>query len=168
MLDVPGRVTILNRTSCTVTLEHEQAFDAPSGTARISFTRGDHMLHHLSIPVASVERSAAFYDAALAALGYVRVWSDPDAIGYGYRGGDDKLAIKQLSETISVPGPGFHIAFTAESTEAVDAFHAAALRHGGTDYGKPGPRPHYGPRYYAAFVLDPDGYRLEAVITPPE
>jgi catechol 2,3-dioxygenase-like lactoylglutathione lyase family enzyme len=121
------------------------------------------MLHHLSIPVTNVERSATFYDAALEALGYVRVWSDPDAIGYGFAGGGDKFAIK-LSDAISVPGPGFHIAFAAPSREAVDAFHAAGVRKGGTDYGGPGLRPEYGPSYYAAFVLDPDGYRLEAVI----
>lgn len=126
------------------------------------------MLHHLSIPVTSVERSARFYDAALEALGYARVQSDPDFIGYGYAGGGDRFAIQLIHETIRVPGPGFHIAFAADSMEAVDAFHAAAIRHGGIDNGKPGPRPHYGLRYYAAFVLDPDGYRLEAVINARE
>ena len=124
------------------------------------------MLHHLSIPVTSIERSARFYDAALAALGYVRVQSDPDFVGYGCSGGGDRFAIRRISDRISVPGPGFHIAFAAESCEAVDAFHAAAVSHGGIDNGRPGPRPRYGPRYYAAFVLDPDGYRLEAVINP--
>lgn len=125
------------------------------------------MLHHLSIPVTNVERSGRFYDAALGALGYVRVWADPDAIGYGYAGGGDKLAL-QRREGIHVPGPGFHLAFAAMSTEAVDQFHAAALRQGGSDNGAPGFRSRYGPHYYAAFVIDPDGYRLEAVInTPP-
>jgi len=62
------------------------------------------------------------------------------------------------------PGEGFHLAFTASDRAAVDAFHAAALRHGGADNGPPGLRPHYGPGYYAAFVIDPDGYRIEAVI----
>jgi len=125
------------------------------------------MLHHLSIPVTNVERSAAFYDGALAALGYVRVWSDPDAVGFGLAGDADRFAIKQQNTPIELPGPGFHIAFAAGSNAAVDAFHAAALRHGGTDDGKPGLR-HYGPRYYAAFVRDPDGYRLEAVFNPGE
>jgi catechol 2,3-dioxygenase-like lactoylglutathione lyase family enzyme len=124
------------------------------------------MLHHLSIPVSNVELSARFYDAALGALGYVRVWSSPDAVGYGYAGGGDKFAIKTPTDAIRVPGTGFHIAFAATSTAAVDEFHRAALRHGGTDHGEPGLRPHYGPQYYAAFVLDPDGYRLEAVINP--
>ena len=129
-------------------------------------TTGQSMLHHLSIPVRNMERSACFYDATLAALGYVRVQSDDDFVGYGYAGGGDQFAIQLSSDKVSVPGPGFHIAFAAESTEAIDAFHAAAVNHGGIDNGKPGPRPNYGPRYYAAFVLDPDGYRLEAVSNP--
>jgi len=121
------------------------------------------MLHHLSLGVADLQRSGAFYDAAMGALGYVRVWADDTAIGYGRRGGGDKLAIK-LRGDARAPGPGFHIAFAAPSREAVDAFHAAAMASGGRDNGAPGPRPHYGPHYYAAFVLDPDGYAIEAVI----
>ena len=61
------------------------------------------------------------------------------------------------------PGPGFHLAFDAADPAAVDRFHAAALEHGGSDDGPPGPRPQYGPTYYAAFVFDPDGNKLEAV-----
>ncbi|MET0413551.1 MAG: VOC family protein [Polyangiaceae bacterium] len=124
------------------------------------------MLHHISIPVTNVERSARFYDAALGALGYVCVEKEANFVGYGYAGGGDKFAIK-LRDSILVPGAGFHLAFAAMSTEAVDQFHAAALRQGGSDNGEPGLRPHYGPHYYAAFVLDPDGYRLEAVINTP-
>ncbi len=122
-----------------------------------------HMLHHVSFGVADLARAAAFYDAALAPLGFVRVWASATEIGYGREGGGDKLALKQV-EAPAVPGRGFHLALSAESHEAVDAFHAAALRHGGTDNGPPGPRPRYGPHYYAAFVIDPDGYRLEAVV----
>lgn len=133
------------------------------------------MLHHLSLPVSDLLRAQRFYDAALGALGFVRVWTDlagpfdTQAIGYGLPGGGDKLALKGCSSGLAVPGPGFHLALAAESREAVDRFHAAALQHGGTDNGPPGLRPHYGPHYYAAFVLDPDGYRLEAVINtaPP-
>jgi catechol 2,3-dioxygenase-like lactoylglutathione lyase family enzyme len=120
------------------------------------------MLHHISIPVTNVERSARFYDAALAALGYVCVEKAANFVGYGYAGGGDKFAIK-LRDSIRVPGAGFHLAFAAQSTEAVDQFHAAALRQGGTDNGEPGLRPHYGPHYYAAFVLDPDGNNVEVV-----
>jgi hypothetical protein len=64
-------------------------------------------------------------------------------------------------------GPGFHLAFAASSRQAVDDFHRAALAAGGFDNGKPGVRPGYGPNYYAAFVVDPDGYRLEAVFHDP-
>ncbi len=73
------------------------------------------------------------------------------------------LALKLQSHPVVPPGPGFHLAFVAESPTAVDCFHAAALASGGTDEGAPGPRPHYGPSYYAAFVRDPDGHKLEAV-----
>jgi catechol 2,3-dioxygenase-like lactoylglutathione lyase family enzyme len=121
------------------------------------------MLHHVSFGVADLERSAAFYDAALAALGYARVWTDATAVGYGLPGGGDELAIK-LTEAAAAPGPGFHLAFAAPSRAAVAQFHGAALRHGGTDNGAPGFRPEYGAHYYAAFVIDPDGYRIEAVL----
>jgi catechol 2,3-dioxygenase-like lactoylglutathione lyase family enzyme len=122
------------------------------------------MLHHLSFAVADLARSAAFYDATLAPLGYVRVWSNAAAIGYGPPGGGDKFAIKMRSNEVTVPGPGFHLAFAAPSREAVDAFHRAALASGGRDNGPPGLRPQYAPDYYAAFVFDPDGYWIEAVI----
>jgi catechol 2,3-dioxygenase-like lactoylglutathione lyase family enzyme len=123
------------------------------------------MLHHLSLAVADLDRAATFYDATLCALGYRRVWSAGDAIGYGVTEGEDKLAIKLVKAGIAVPGSGFHVAFAAPSREAVDRFHSAALHHGGRDNGAPGLRPQYGPDYYAAFVFDPDGHRLEAVIT---
>ena len=124
------------------------------------------MLHHLSFAVADLGRSAAFYDAVLAALGYERVWTDKNAIGYGLAGGGDKFAIKQGAQG-AVPGPGFHVAFAAPSRDAVQRFHEQALAHGGADNGAPGLRPHYGEHYYAAFVVDPDGYRIEGVINAP-
>ena len=124
---------------------------------------------YATLGVSDATATATFYDAALAALGYHRVWSDirpgePDqAIGYGPPGGGDKLALKHLGDAASAPGPGFHIAFAAPDRQSVDAFHKAALSAGGTDNGAPGLRRHYGPTYYAAFVIDPDGHRLEAV-----
>ncbi|MFC4313524.1 VOC family protein [Steroidobacter flavus] len=126
------------------------------------------MLHHLSFAVRDLERAASFYDAVLASLGFVRVWSDDTAVGYGYPGGGDKLALKLVTEGIAIPGPGFHLALAASHRDQVDQFHAAALRHGGRDNGQPGLRPDYGPQYYAAFVIDPDGYRIEAVINAAE
>jgi len=122
------------------------------------------MLHHASIPVSDLALSGVFYDAALAALGYVRVWEDEKAIGYGPAGGGDKFAIKLKSGGLTVPGEGFHIAFAAPSREAVEAFFKAALAHGGKDNGGAGLHPEYGENYCAAFVFDPDGYRIEAVI----
>lgn len=122
------------------------------------------MLSHLSLGTADLERAQVFYDAALEPLGFVRVWRFDDAIGYGPPGGNDKLAIK-LSDSDSPlhAGAGFHLALQAPSREAVDRFHAAALQAGGIDDGAPGPRPKYSPTYYAAFVRDPDGHKLEAV-----
>jgi len=126
------------------------------------------VLHHLSFGVTNIERAAAFYDAVLAPLGYGRVWADlrpgeaDQAVGYGPPGGGDKLAIKLRPEG-KAPGPGFHLAFAAPNRAAVIAFYEAALTHGGRDHGPPGLRPHYGPSYYAAFVIDPDGHHLEAV-----
>src|SRR5438876_261100 len=116
-----------------------------------------HMLHHVSLGVGDIEASARFYDEALAPLGYVRVWSDlrpgeqGQAVGYGPAGSGDKLAIKQGGK-VSPAGRGFHLALAAPTREAVHRFHEAALRHGGRDNGAPGPRPHYGKHYYAAFV----------------
>ena len=131
------------------------------------------MLHHVSLGARDIERAARFYDAALAPLGYVRVWSDlrpgqqGQAVGYGPEGSGDRLAIKQVSQR--VPDiPGFHLAFSAASRAAVLAFHAAALAAGGKDNGPPGLRPDYGDDYVAAFVVDPEGHRLEAVCKSSE
>jgi catechol 2,3-dioxygenase-like lactoylglutathione lyase family enzyme len=122
------------------------------------------MLHHLSLAVADLQRSGAFYDAVLSPLGCVCVWADDVAIGYGLPGEGDRFAIKHYSKSVSIPGEGFHVAFAAPSREAVDAFYKAALEHGGKDNGGSGLHPEYGSDYYAAFVFDLDGYRIEAVI----
>lgn len=124
------------------------------------------MLHHLSLGVRDLALSAAFYDAALHALGYRRVFEDDDAIGYGVADGEDLLCLKHCAGA-AAPGEGFHLAFAATSRAAVDQFHAAALAVGGQDNGPPGLRPDYGPHYYAAFLVDPDGYRIEAVCKAP-
>lgn len=120
------------------------------------------MLGHISFGVRDLGAAIGFYDVALAPLGLVRVWTSKDAAGYGARGGGDVLALKQRADA-APPGPGFHLAFNAESRASVDAFHAAALAAGASDNGAPGLRPHYGPRYYACFVRDPEGWSLEAV-----
>jgi catechol 2,3-dioxygenase-like lactoylglutathione lyase family enzyme len=120
------------------------------------------VLDHLSLGVRELERALRFYDAILAPLGAVRVWTRPAAAGYGPPGGDDRLALYVAADTHAA-GTGTHLALTAPSSEAVDRFWAAALANGGADEGKPGARPHYGAGYYAAFVRDPDGHKLEAV-----
>ena len=125
------------------------------------------MLHHISFGTSDLQRAVAFYDATLAALGYVRVWSQANGAGYGLPGGEDMFALKLQSEPLPTPGTGFHLAFAAPSREAVTEFHAAAIRHGGRDDGPPGVRPHYGEDYFAAYVADPDGHRIEAVINDP-
>jgi catechol 2,3-dioxygenase-like lactoylglutathione lyase family enzyme len=122
------------------------------------------MLHHLSFGVTDLTRSAAFYDAALGALGYVRVWADETAVGYGLPGGGDKFAIRLSPGNAIAHSPLTHAAFAALSREAVAHFHEAALRNGGQDNGAPELCPEYGAHYFAAFVIDPDGYRIEAVI----
>jgi catechol 2,3-dioxygenase-like lactoylglutathione lyase family enzyme len=126
------------------------------------------LLGHISFGVSDLERSRAFYDATMRALGYARVYTGDRAIGYGAPGSsNDRLLLILQPQGVTPPGAGFHLAFAAPSREAVDRFHEAALAFGGVDQGEPGLRPHYGPNYYAAFVLDPDGYKLEAKHPPP-
>jgi catechol 2,3-dioxygenase-like lactoylglutathione lyase family enzyme len=123
------------------------------------------MISHISLGVASLARSLRFYDAVFGTLGYKRLWETAGGAGYGLEGKDEPFAVFQRSEpgAALAAGRGFHLAFTAPSPEAVDAFFAAALAHGGEDDGPPGLRPRYGPGYYAAFVRDPDGHKIEAV-----
>jgi catechol 2,3-dioxygenase-like lactoylglutathione lyase family enzyme len=120
---------------------------------------------HLSIAVTDLARSAAFYDAALAPLGHVRITENPRSVCYGPRGftgGEPPFAILCFGEAAVVP-KWFHLAFAAASTDEVRRFYDAALAAGGTDNGPPGTRASYAPTYYCAFVLDPDGHHLEAV-----
>jgi len=121
------------------------------------------MLHHISLPVRDLERSARVYDNALSALGYRRVCSGESFVGYGVEEGKDQFLITATANAKSA-GPGFHLALAAPSREAVDRFHQIAMEFGASSNGDPGLREHYGPDYYAAFIIDPDGHRIEAVI----
>jgi catechol 2,3-dioxygenase-like lactoylglutathione lyase family enzyme len=123
------------------------------------------VVDHVSIPVADLARAAAFYDAVLATLGLRRRKERPGAIGYG---GDARPApifwlLARAPEGAAVPGTGLHVSFAAPDRASVDLFHATALRAGAKDAGEPGLRPHYTMPFYGAFVLDLDGFKVEAV-----
>ena len=132
-------------------------------------------IDHLTLGVNDLARSKRFYDAALAPLGLVPHEQIPGEVGYGppgappaegfafYIGFEDPAAKRPVAASA-----GFHVAFRAPTREAVRRFHAAALAHGGRDFGPPGLRPHYHASYYGAFVLDPDGHHVEAVCHAPE
>lgn len=120
------------------------------------------MLHHISLPVRNIEASKALYDAVMEALGYRCVFSIATAVGYGVEDGRDKLLLNH-NPSRSAASEGFHLAFEAPSQKAVDEFHRTAIENGAHDNGAPGLRERYGPTYYAAFVIDIDGHRLEAV-----
>jgi catechol 2,3-dioxygenase-like lactoylglutathione lyase family enzyme len=128
------------------------------------------MIDHLSLGVGDLARSRAFYDGVLAPLGYQRVYDFDNGSGYGRPGQTQgqALAFWIIQHRGVTANLGLHICFAAPSREAVDAFHAAALAGGGIDNGKPGLRPQYHPTYYAAFVFDPDGHKIEAVRHAPE
>ena len=119
------------------------------------------MLNHISIGVRDIARTKAFYDAALKPLGYRALSEGESSLGYGR---DAVVLWISKTDTPVAPDPssGLHFCFDAPSRESVAAFHKAALAAGGKDNGKAGLRPDYGPNYYAAFAIDPDGYRLEA------
>ena len=120
------------------------------------------MLDHIGLIVHDYQRSKAFYQSALAPLGYELVMEMGDWAGFGW-GGKPQLLIKGGSST----APAVHIAFSAEDRETVRAFYDAALKAGGKDSGAPGLRPEYHDHYYAAYVLDPDGHKIEVVCHIP-
>ena len=124
------------------------------------------MIDHISIGVSDLERARQFYEQVLGTLGMtqLRVWPDA-AAGFGKNYPEFWINVRK---DLIVTDNGTHICLRAPSTAAVDAFHAAAIAGGGVSDGAPGLRPEYHNRYYAAFVRDPDGNRIEAVtfITP--
>ena len=124
------------------------------------------MLDHVSITVTDLAAAERFYDAVMAALGVPKVGADEAWLGYGARGDADHPERAYLSirrGAMPEPAAGRHWCFKAGSRAAVDAFWAAGLAHGGADDGAPGLRVHYHPAYYAAFLRDPGGNRVEAV-----
>jgi catechol 2,3-dioxygenase-like lactoylglutathione lyase family enzyme len=118
------------------------------------------MIDHVSIGVRDLERSTSFYEAALQPLGYSKLQARSDTVGFGKDYSEFWLNVRpDLAEI----GCGAHVALRARSTAQVEAFYAAALNAGGTCDGPPGPRLQYSTTYFAAFVCDPDGNRIEAV-----
>ena len=119
------------------------------------------MIDHVSIGVRNLGAARRFYDAALKPLGCTCLSESSGALGYG----EASPRFWVIATERPVPADeksGLHFCFTAKDRAAVDAFHSAALRAGGRDNGKPGVRREYDENYYAAFVVDPDGYRVEA------
>lgn len=121
------------------------------------------MIDHISIGVRDIARTQKFYDAVMKPLGFKRTSTDAASLGYGSDG--TMAAFWALKTDKPVPadaGSGLHICFAAPDQKSVDAFYKAAMAAGGKDNGKPGVRKEYSGNYYAAFVVDPDGYRIEA------
>ena len=119
------------------------------------------MLNHISIGVRDIARTKTFYDAALKPLGYKALSEGETSLGYG----KDAVVLWISKSDAPIPPDeksGLHFCFDAPTRESVAAFHKAAMAAGGRDNGKAGLRPDYAPNYYAAFAIDPDGYRLEA------
>jgi catechol 2,3-dioxygenase-like lactoylglutathione lyase family enzyme len=129
------------------------------------------MLDHVSLGVGDIERSRAFYDAALRPLGLVRIVDFGNGRGSDYGAAPGSLGVEftiTREAKVQAPAAGAHLCFRAPDRAAVRAFHAAALAAGGSDDGAPGLRPQYHADYYAAFIRDPDGHRIEAVCHAPE
>jgi catechol 2,3-dioxygenase-like lactoylglutathione lyase family enzyme len=120
------------------------------------------LIDHVSIAVRDLERATAFYEAVLARIGYAKLEVRPKTVGFGKR--YSELWLNHRPEMFALPADsGAHVCLRAPTAAAVDAFHAVALAAGGASDGGPGLRPHHGEGYYAAFVRDPDGNRIEAV-----
>jgi catechol 2,3-dioxygenase-like lactoylglutathione lyase family enzyme len=125
------------------------------------------MLDHISVGVADLERAARFYEATLATLGLTKLVTRPATAGFGKAYPEFWINLRAGMAPVGA-GSGVHICLRARTTADVDAFHAAALDAGGRSDGVPGLRPHDRVKYYAAFVIDPDGNRIEAVTFPTE
>jgi len=120
------------------------------------------MLDHVSVGVADLERAAKFYEAAFAPLGLTKLVVRLATVGFGKSYPEFWINLRPDMQRVS-PDSGTHICLRARTTGEVEAFYAAALRAGGADDGQPGVRPHDRVKYFAAFVADPDGNRIEVV-----
>ena len=125
------------------------------------------MIDHISVGVSDLDRSARFYEATLAPLGLSRLVTRPATVGFGKAYPEFWINLR-AGMTEVAPESGVHICLRARAAVDVDAFHAAALAAGGHSDGAPGLRPHDRVKYYAAFITDPDGNRIEAVTFPKD
>jgi catechol 2,3-dioxygenase-like lactoylglutathione lyase family enzyme len=125
------------------------------------------MIDHVSVGVSDLERAERFYELALAPLGLARLVTRPKTVGFGKSYPEFWINFRADMPQVARES-GAHICLRAKSAAEVDAFHAAALNAGGRSDGAPGLRPHDRVRYYAAFVIDPDGNRIEAVTFPAD
>ena len=120
------------------------------------------LVSHVSVGVTDLSRAGVFYDAVMTVLGARRILEHGVGIGYG-RAFPEFWAAQPHDGKRALPGNGAHICFNASDPDAVVAFHEAGLAAGGYSDGAPGPRPEYAPGYYAAFLRDPDGNKVEAM-----
>jgi catechol 2,3-dioxygenase-like lactoylglutathione lyase family enzyme len=120
------------------------------------------MIDHVSLCVRDLDRAARFYEAVLGTIGYKKLRDQAHTVGFGKTYPEFWINHRPAMSPVDAHS-GFHTAVRAASVQSVDAFHAAALAAGGECDGAPGPRPEYSPSYYAAFIRDPDGNRIEAV-----
>jgi catechol 2,3-dioxygenase-like lactoylglutathione lyase family enzyme len=120
------------------------------------------MIDHVSVAVSDLDASARFYETVLAALGHAKLVVRADTVGFGKRYPEFWLNHRPAMAKIA-DDSGAHVCLRAKDAAAVDAFHAAALRAGAVSDGAPGPRPDYAQGYYAAFIRDADGNKVEAV-----
>jgi len=125
------------------------------------------MIDHISVGVSDLERAARFYEATLTPLGLSRLVTRPATVVFGKSYPEFWINLRAGMAQVA-PDNGVHVCLRAKSTGEVDAFHAAALKAGGRSDGAPGLRPHDRVRYYAAFIVDPDGNRIEVVTFPAE
>jgi|SRR5215510_2203519 len=120
------------------------------------------MIDHVSIAVRDLDRAARFYQAVLGAIGYEQLERRPHTVGFGKKYPEFWINLRAAMAPVAADS-GTHVGLRVRATELVDAFHAAALTAGGSSDGAPGLRPQHGEGYYAAFIRDPDGNRVEAV-----
>ncbi|MEQ1752656.1 MAG: VOC family protein [Micropepsaceae bacterium] len=121
------------------------------------------MFSHVTLGTNDFAKAEKFWDAVMGVLGHPVMFKASGTVAYGTPTGPKVFIVPPFDGKSAQPGNGVHVAFLVSDRKTVDAFHEAALAHGGTDEGAPGPRPHYHPNYYGAYARDPDGNKIQAV-----